>query len=387
MCKTSLLVARGAVMVALVSLSSGIVEAAEADLAGRWLHPTCKPLEITKTGPFIVLDDGTLMMVDGNRLATSADDGKTWTPTSGAIHPGLRMGGGGQPGHLVRMRSGVLVIVFLDFTGYKFSWDNAKGAPKDDCKLEMYAIRSTDGGKTWTDTQLLLGGYNADFMGFIETSKGWLVATVEHLCPELRRWVSCSFVSTDEGKTWRQGNLIDLGGHGHHDGAVEPMVAELSDGRLLMLIRTNLDRFWQAFSTDGGRYWRRIEPTTLDASSSPGWLIRTKSGKLALVYNRLNPEGRTVKKRNHAGPASEFPASWHREELSLAFSSDDAKTWTKPVVIARQPGGVLCYPFMLERRPGELWITTHGHRGKGGKRVPPLMVRVMEEAFLAGVGQ
>ena len=49
-------------------------------------------------------------------------------------------------------------------------------------------------------------------------------------------------------------------------------------------------------------------------------------------------------------------ASWQREELSLAFSEDDAKTWTKPVVIARQPGGGLSYPFVFERRPGELWI-------------------------------
>lgn len=387
MARPSRLAALSAIVITTLLISPVLTRAAEQDLAGRWLHPVCKTLDMTKTGPFIVLDDGKLMTVDGKRLAVSADDGKTWTPISPEIDPGLRMGGGGHPGQFLKTRSGTIVIVFLDWTGYKFSWDNAKGAPKPDCKMELFAIRSTDGGKTWTDKQRLLGGYNADFMGFIETSKGALVATVEHLSPELRRWVSCSFVSTDDGKTWRQSNIIDLGGHGHHDGAVEPMVAELSDGRVLMLIRTNLDRFWQAFSTDGGRYWRRIEPTTLDASSSPGWLIRTKSGKLALVYNRLNPEGRTVKKRNHAGPASEFPASWHREELSLVFSSDDAKSWTTPVVIARQPGGVLCYPFMLERRPGELWITTHGHRGKGGKRVPPLMVRVMEQEFLAEVGQ
>ena len=55
---------------------------------------------------------------------------------------------------------------------------------------------------------------------------------------------------------------------------------------------------------------------------------------------------------------TERKASWQREELSLAFSEDDAKTWTKPVVIARQPGGGLSYPFVFERRPGELWIIT-----------------------------
>jgi len=55
---------------------------------------------------------------------------------------------------------------------------------------------------------------------------------------------------------------------------------------------------------------------------------------------------------------SERPVSWHREELSLAFSEDDGKTWTKPIVIARQRGAWLSYPSIFERRPGELWITT-----------------------------
>lgn len=357
--------------------------AAQPDAAERWLHPCCKPLAITKTGPFVVMEDDGLMTVDGNVLATSKDDGKTWTAISPVIHSGIRMGGGGHPGQFVRTARGTIVIVYLDFDGYKFSWDDARGEPKPDCKLEMWCIRSTDGGKTWIDQQRLLGGYSADFMGFIQTRLGALVVTVEHLVPQLRRWVSFSFVSTDEGKTWKQSNWIDLGGHGHHDGAVEPMVTELSDGRLLMLIRTNLDWLWQAWSSDGGRHWRTVMPSKLDASSSPGWLVRLKSGRLALVWNRLNPEGRSYPKVSHKGPASEFPASWHREELSLAFSDDDGRAWIKPVVIARQPGGTLCYPYMLERRPGEIWITSHGHAGKGGKPVPPLAVRILEKEFLS----
>ena len=109
----------------------------------------------------------------------------------------------------------------------------------------------------------------------------------------------------DDGKTWKRSNLIDLGGHGHHDGATEPMVAELSDGRLLMLMRTSLDRFWQAFSDDGGRYWRTIQPSSIDASSSPGHLVRLSSGRLVLLWNRLNPEG---------GPAEE--RAWRGKRVS-----------------------------------------------------------------------
>jgi len=55
---------------------------------------------------------------------------------------------------------------------------------------------------------------------------------------------------------------------------------------------------------------------------------------------------------------SEVPVSNHREELSLAFSEDDGKTWTQPVVIARQPGKWLSYPYLFEPAPGVVWLTT-----------------------------
>ncbi len=354
-----------------------------ADAAERWVHPRCTPLEATKNGPFVQLEDGTLMVVDGNALRTSTDDGKTWSPPGPTIAPGMKIGHIGHVGQFLRTRSGAIVIAYLDMEGYKFSWDNTKGAPKPDCKLQLWAIRSLDGGKTWVDRQRLLDGYNADFMGFIQTTGGGLVATVEHLVPELRRWVSCSFVSTDEGKTWRRSNLIDLGGHGHHDGAVEPMVAELRDGRLMMLIRTSLDQFWKAYSTDGGRYWRVIEPSGIDASSAPGWLLRLHSGRLALVWNRVKPEGKTdVPRGNSAGPAFEHPASWYRGELSIAFSDSDGETWTKPVVLAREEGGQLAYPYLMERKPGELWVFTRYTFHKGGKPAPPLAVRIQEADFV-----
>ena len=54
---------------------------------------------------------------------------------------------------------------------------------------------------------------------------------------------------------------------------------------------------------------------------------------------------------------SEFPASWHREELSIALSDDDGGTWSRPLVIARLRGGQVSYPHVIERREGELWIT------------------------------
>jgi sialidase-1 len=372
-----------AVVGALAIVGLFTVSPAAGAPGNRWIHPLCQPLDITKNGPFVQLDNGELMVVDGKVLKTSTDGGKNWAPAGGEIASGMKLGHVGHVGLLLRTRDRAIVIVYLDFDDYKFAWDNAKGGPKPECKLELWVIRSADGGKTWSDKQRLQGGYNADFMGLIQTRRGWLVATVEHLDPELKRWVACSFVSKDDGKSWKRSNLIDLGGHGHHDGAVEPTVVELKDGRLMMLIRTSLDQFWKAISDDGGQYWRTIKPSGIDASSAPGWLLRLKSGRIALVWNRSKAEGaEQARKNNSPGPAFEYPASWYREELSIAFSQDQGETWTRPIVIAREPGGQLAYPCMIEREPGVLWIFTRYTWLPGGKAAPFLAVSVKEAELL-----
>ncbi len=140
-------------------------------------------------------------------------------------------------------------------------------------------------------------------------------------------------------------------------------MAELSDGRLLMLIRTQWGRFWEAFSEDGGLSWRTIRPSQIEAGHSPGYLLKLCSGRLVLVWN-----GKTG-----------------RQELFIAFSEDDAKNWTKPIVIARQKSGQLSYPYIFERRAGELWIIAGFAFKKirwDWKEFLPLRLRVNEEEFL-----
>ncbi len=142
-----------------------------------------------------------------------------------------------------------------------------------------------------------------------------------------------------------------------------------------MLIRTNWGEFWSGYSYDDGRFWRVLQPSGIAASSAPGLLKRLASGRLLLVWNRPLPEGRqTWPKRGGDRLWSETPVSNHREELSLAFSEDDGQSWTKPVVIARQKGVSLAYPYVFEYQPGQLWLTTM----QGGVRV-----QLAEQEFVA----
>jgi hypothetical protein len=104
------------------------------------------------------------------------------------------------------------------------------------------------------------------------------------------------------------------------------------------------------------------------------------SGRLALAWNRLYPEGETTFHRGGGkGNSSEVAASRHREELSLTFSTDDGKTWTKPVVIVREKGKQLSYPYMFERAPGQLRVITRYNRPRN---TPPVCVSIREADFV-----
>ncbi len=349
-----------AVLAAAVLASAGFCGAAED--GARWVNPLCQPLNVDGDGPFVELADGSLMTIDNQGVRVSQDDGKTWSALQKVCEglDGLRGGGEPASASIVRTSGGALVIVYLDSTTYNFRWDNATNQPKEDCRLEVWAIRSLDGGKTWIDRQRILEGYNPNFFGFIQTRGGRLVATVPHIVTDPGRYAACSLTSDDDGKTWKRSNLVDLGGHGHHSGAMEPTLAELGDGRLLMLIRTHWGRFWEALSDDGGLSWRTVRPSPLESTSAPGFLLKLRSGRLAFVSN--DKAGRT--------------------NLLLTFSEDDGKTWTKPVLLARQKDGQLSYPFFLERRPGELWVIAGFAFQKGWQGPVPLRLKVQEEAAL-----
>jgi hypothetical protein len=348
---------------------------------GRWIEPRCTVLPFTKEGCFVELSDGSLIAIEDEAaedkgLYTSKDDGKTWSKAR-KVYDGPEPGIPSAAGVLIKTRDGVIVWVYMDMSTMKYDWDKAKNEPRDSMRLDVWTIRSLDDGKTWGDRQKVFQGWCGALMDIVQTRSGRIVVPVQRLLKDPGRNAVCTYVSDDNGKTWKHGNIIDLGGAGDHDGAMEPTLAELSDGRLLMLIRTNLDRFWEAFSEDDGLSWRVIRPSQIDASSAPGYLTRLASGRLALVWNRLHPEGKDDVSRRGGGTLSEHRASWHRDELSLAFSEDDGKTWSKPVVIARQPGaGGLAYPSIFERRPGELWITTRYNVR------PPVCVSLKEKDFV-----
>ena len=342
-----------------------------------WLHPKCRPAPATRPGPYVVLNDGALMIADGCGTRVSRDNGATWSEVSPIFEDGERHFGpaGVLP---LKTRDGTIVIVYMNLPECLWEWDKEAECATANTQLDVWALRSLDGGKTWIDHQRILDGYCGGLINMIQTSTGEIVVPVQDVTPDRKRHAQYAFVSADEGQTWQRSNMLDVGGCGDHDGSFEATIEELTSGRLLMLLRTNLDYFWEAYSDDKGRSWREMRPSSIDASSSPGFLLRLKSGRLALTWNRLCLEGQTEvpdEDRWHEKTISRPAASWQRAELSVAFSEDDGKSWTDPVVIIRQPGAWVCYPYIHEASPGELWI------GNRGGVEPPLCVILKESDF------
>jgi hypothetical protein len=330
------------------------------------VDPRCRPLESPLMGPFVKLDDGRILAVDDRQAHVSDDGGRTWTarPLFAAADQFSCRG----ERTLLRTRDGTLVLAFLNMQEMVFRWDQEQGGPQPGCRLPVYVTRSSDDGRSWDPPSMVQDGYCGALRTMIQLQSGRLVLGCQQAVADPGRHTCGTYVSDDEGKSWRQSNVIDLGdygGYGDHGGGIEPTLVELRDGRLWMLIRTYRGCFTEAFSEDQGLTWKDIRPSKIAASGSPGQLRRLHGGRLVLFWNRfIDPEKRTGR----------------REQLSMAFSEDDGRTWTEPAVVAydpMKPGDAepqhrLAYPYVFEAVPGELWVTT---------MQGPLRIRLLEDDF------
>jgi len=338
---------------------------------GFWIRENITELNNLKTGPFVRLADGSLLTAEGASSLISNDEGYTWTsyPVF-ADHAKYAIG----EKALIRTSHGIIIMAFYNTAEMsEFIWQT----DIHDCPgaiLPTYAVRSLDGGKTWQDLQKLLAEWTGSIRDMIETKDGNIIFTSMMMQHNPGHHSVVTYTSKDDGKSWLQSNIIDLGGVGHHGGVTEATIEQLTDGRIWMLMRTNWGFFWEAYSENEGLLWKDIKATAIDASSAPGQLTRMQSGRLVLVWNRYYPEGKTEYPLTGGDNNwSEVPVSNHREELSIMFSDNDGKTWSNPRVIARitavaKATGVnktLAYPYLFEKKPGTLWITT----GQGALRI------------------
>lgn len=246
-----------------------------------------------------------------NRISTmvSRDRGFTWGEHRVLIET--------NPGDVnvfspsfIRQPNGEILLIYLRWQQFD------KGKP---ASYSAFLRRSRDEGKTFGPEEPIFRDKAWAFSN--NTAKrlrsGRIIQPLDAqtgaLWTNADHGVTGATFSDDDGKTWQVCETwCDLPLRGAMEGHVE----ELKDGRLLMVLRTQLGAVFQAHSADGGRNWTKPQTTGLRAPESCPDLVRIpETVDLMLTWNNseYNP-----KFGSHYG---------RRSPLSIAISKDEGATW------------------------------------------------------------
>ena len=310
------------------------------------LHPKASALSFTHQGPFVATADGGVICVDAKNALLSTDEGLTWTQTPLFSEPAKFTVSSERA--LLRTREGVIISSWMNLTeraqpkGWRWG---EKAVSWQEFVLPTYTCRSTDEGQTWEAPVKLSDPWCGCIHSLIQMKSGRIVLVGQEIIPQWRH-ATVMWVSDDLGKSWQRGDMLDYGVGTHdHAGSLEGSVIERRDGSLYLLLRTESGFLWEATSRDGLK-WEGLKQTTIPSVTCCPQMTRLRDERIALLWN--------------APPRHDPKSGSSRSELSLAFSEDETATWSKPVIVAANhaPGGRVSYPYLYERKPGELWITT-----------------------------
>jgi len=280
-------------------------------------------------------------------------------------------------GDFIQLRDGTICYAYSHFTGISDS---------DFGNAYIAARTSDDGGKTWSADRVMIpqeGALSAMSVSFLRLQNGtialfYLKVNSEHDCipwmrisaDETRTWsepIRCirdregyfvvnndriiqlkngrlllptalhtnagdpggagsasiwCYYSDDNGQTWMHGPEVP-----NPEGVItqEPGVVELSDGTIMMFIRTASGVQYKAYSSDRGETWSAAGRSNIVSPQSPASLVRIPSTHdLLLVWNN-----------NGATP--------NRTPLNMAVSKDEGRTWIHTKILEDNPAGSYCY--------------------------------------------
>jgi predicted neuraminidase len=207
--------------------------------------------------------------------------------------------------NFLRLRDGRIALFYCQ-----------KNTESSDCRVMMRT--SADEGKTWVNPIQL--SPDAKYTG-LTNGRSIRLTSGRILLEAWEGGDSYCYLSDDEGESWRASQRVKPG-----DGCWEPACIELQDGRVLMLMRTQLGGQYQSFSSDGGETWSEPEATALEGTAAPVSISRIPAtGHLLAIWNHN-------------------PGAAKRNPLTAAISKDEAKTWDRFRNIEESPDDAWAYP-------------------------------------------
>jgi BNR repeat-like domain len=381
-----------------LSLSAWAQESSPTAASDQAVPPPATVAQFVRSPRIVLLPNGTLI---GVRLETvggvqelkaaySRDDGRSWTEFQKLLDLPKGEGSWGGPEALVDLH-GELQLFFINARTAIQNHGEANRPHVGQLhgrRLDLWHTRSTHGRTQWEVPQRVWEGYTGSMNSFVQLRSGRLVLPFSFVTDRTWRhrgggfddftfmgqFDSTVLYSDDSGATWHLSPSkleVPVPDIVSAYGGVEPVVLQLKDGRVWMLIRTQLGRFYESFSDDGAR-WSRPQPTSIISSDSPAGLVRLRHGRILLCWNEC----------------LRYPyAHGGRQVLHAAISADEGKTWRGYREVVRDPlrneppppNGDFgtAYPFPTLTADGKVLI--HTGQGKGRNALVLLDPRCLYE--------
>ena len=126
-------------------------------------------------------------------------------------------------------------------------------------------------------------------------------------------------------------------------GLIQPALVPLGGDRVLMILRDRNEtrRLHTSYSEDNGWTWSAAAPTNLPNPDAAVDGLRLRDGRILVAYNHST----TV-----------------RENLRLAVSDDEGRTWRPGPILEEAALQEYSYPFLIEDPRGRIHVTYTWHR-------------------------
>jgi len=301
-------------------------------------------------------------------LATSADDGETWSDIKAVIAP---------EGDVRAYDSNV----WIDPQG-KLWWFYAQSYLHWDGRAGVWAATADDPeneNPTWSKPRRLVDGImmnkptvlaNGDWL--LPSSIWGLKPTEGSVKPEeegsLPKPGARVYRTRDHGKTFEYAGRVTV----PNPSADEHMIVERKDGSWWMLVR-NAEGMVESVSTDNGKTWSEAVKSGIPHIVARFFIRRLKSGKLLLVKHNPSMDRAWLAEAVLTANAPE------RSHLTAYLSDDDGKTWAGGLLLDERQR--ISYPDGDQANDGRIFITYDFDR-RGAREI--LFAVFTEEDVLAG---
>jgi len=274
-------------------------------------------------------------------LATSADDGRTWSDLQLVVDPPFRAS---EPG-LWHDPQGWLWLMWNQY-------------PTDLCgpNSAMWALVTPDSGSenpAWEPPRLIARELNCFNKPIVLSDGTWLWPAGSWHKPNPSR----PLVSHDHGLTFLPGGAIPVPEGREFD---EYNVVELRDGRLWLLSRTSLGMV-ESFSADKGLTWTEAKPSRIQHATSRHFLTRLQSGNLLLVKHGA------------------IDQRIDRSHMTAFLSQDEGNTWSGGLLLDERES--VSYPDGVQADDGTIYVIYDFDR-TGAKEI--LLARFTEDDVAKG---